>query len=85
MSPSMVDGLFDGGKLSPKKISITIVKMSPRNQTGLLDSIKDFTSGAGMECCDDDSCPVHGCEDVEDDEGDNDEDDGGSDDSKDEE
>ena len=83
MSPSMVDGLFDGGKLSPKKISITIVKMSPRNQTGLLDSIKDFTSGAGMECCDDDSCPVHGREydeDNEDNEGDN-----GPDDSKDEE
>jgi hypothetical protein len=49
MPPSMVDGLFDGGSLSPKRISITIVKMSPRNQTSLLDSIKDFTSRAGDE------------------------------------
>lgn len=47
MSPSMVDGLFDGGKLSPKKISITIVRMAPRDKTSLLDSIRDFTMGAG--------------------------------------
>lgn len=54
MSPSMVDGLFDGGHLSPKKISITIVKMAPRDQTSLLDSIRDFTSGAGHDYEDDD-------------------------------
>lgn len=49
MSPSIVDGLFDGGHLSPKKISITIVKMAPHDQHSLLDSIRDFTSGAGQE------------------------------------
>ena len=49
MSPSMVDGLFDGGHMSPKKISITIVKMAPRDQHNLLDAIQDFTSDAGEE------------------------------------
>jgi hypothetical protein len=55
MSPSMVDSLFDGGHLSPKKISITIVKMSPRDKTSLLDSIRDFTSGEGQEYNDDEN------------------------------
>lgn len=45
MSPEMVDGLFDGGSMSPKKISITIVKMTPRDQKSLLGSIRDFTNG----------------------------------------
>ena len=49
MSPSMVDGLFDGGHMSPKKISITIIKMKPRDQRSLMDSIQDFTSGAGED------------------------------------
>ena len=60
MSPEMFGGMLDGGKLSPKKISITIVKMAPRDQHSLLDAIQDFTSGADFgryedddECCED--------------------------------
>ena len=42
-----VKGLFEDGKMSPKRISITIVKMKPTAQRGLLSAIKDFTDGAG--------------------------------------
>lgn len=45
MSPEMVSGLFDGKSMSPKKISVTIIKMTPRDQKSLLNSIHDFTSG----------------------------------------
>ena len=55
MSPEMVNGMLDDGKLSPKKISITIIKMAPREQGHLLNSIKDFTDCAGSDCEDDDS------------------------------
>lgn len=54
MSPSMVDGLFENGHISPKKISITIIKMSPRDQRSLMNSIQDFTSNEGEEY--DDEC-----------------------------
>lgn len=54
MSPEMVDGLFDGKSMSPKKISITIVKMAPRDKKSLLDSIRDFTDGAGEDYEEDD-------------------------------
>lgn len=47
LPPELVDGLFDGGSMSPKKISITIVKMAPRDQKSLLSSIHDFTDNAG--------------------------------------
>lgn len=55
MSPEMVDGLFDGKSMSPKKISITIVKMAPRDKKSLLDSIRDFTDGAGDDYEEDDN------------------------------
>ena len=45
MSPEMVDGLFEGKHMSPKKISVTIIKMTPRDQKSLLNSLHDFTSG----------------------------------------
>lgn len=54
MSPETFGGMLDGGKLSPKKISITIVKMAPRDQHSLLDAIQDFTSGADFGRYEDD-------------------------------
>ena len=62
MSPEMFGGMLDGGKLSPKKISITIVKMAPRDQHSLLDAIQDFTSGADFGRYEDDECEDE-CED----------------------
>lgn len=38
-----VDGMCENGKLCPKKISITIVKMKPHVKSALLDKIKDYT------------------------------------------
>lgn len=58
MSPSMVDGLFENGRMSPKKISVTIVKMAPRDQRSLMDSIQDFTSNEGEEYDEYDEGPI---------------------------
>lgn len=49
LSKDDVEGMCDGGKLSPKKISITIVKMKPHAQSALLDGIRDFTDNAGED------------------------------------
>lgn len=57
MSPSMVDSMCDAGRLSPKKISVTIVRMKPNDQHNLLDVIRDYTSGA---------CPIDVCDERED-------------------
>lgn len=43
LSKDDVDGMCEDGKLCPKKISITIVKMKPHAKSALLDSIKDYT------------------------------------------
>lgn len=48
MSSSMLENMCDNGKLSPKKMSVTIIRMGPREQHNLLDVIKDFTSNAGV-------------------------------------
>lgn len=56
MPTSLVDGLFENGRMSPKKISVTIIKMKPRDQRSLMDSIQDFTSNAGEDYEDCEDC-----------------------------
>lgn len=41
----MFEGMLDGGKLSPKKMSITIVKMDRAPKRQLLSAIKRYTDG----------------------------------------
>ena len=38
-----VDGMCEDGRLCPKRVSITIVKMKPHVKSALLDTIKDYT------------------------------------------
>lgn len=65
MSPETFGGMLDGGRLSPKKMSITIIKMAPRDQHSLLDAIQDFTSGADFGRYDDEGECGEECEDGE--------------------
>lgn len=53
LSPTTLAGMCDHGKLCPKKMSVTIIKMAPRDKNNLLNVIKDFTSNAGMPFKDD--------------------------------
>lgn len=67
MSPSMVDGMCEGGRLSPKKVSVTIIKMKPNDQHNLLDVIRDFTAGGSDEVDIDEpiECVPEDCEEAE--------------------
>lgn len=41
----MVDGMMEGGKISPKKLSVTIVSLKSPEKTHLKRTIRDFTDG----------------------------------------
>ena len=41
-----VEGMMEGGKISPKKLSVTIISLKSPESSHLLRTIKDFTSGA---------------------------------------
>lgn len=41
----LVDGMMEGGKISPKKLSVTIISLKSPETSHLLKTIKDFTSG----------------------------------------
>lgn len=41
----MVDGMMEGGKISPKKLSVTIVSLKSPESTHLKRTIKDFADG----------------------------------------
>lgn len=41
----IVSGMMEGGKISPKKLSVTIVSLKSPETSHLLKTIKDFTSG----------------------------------------
>lgn len=41
----MVDGMMEGGKISPKKLSVTIVSLKSPESSHLKRTIKDFTDG----------------------------------------
>lgn len=41
----VVDGMHENGKITPKKLSITIISLKSPETTHLLRTIKDFTSG----------------------------------------
>jgi len=67
MSSKDVDGMTEDGKLSPSKISITIIKMTPRDKRNLLNTIQDFTANAGDDyddevTCDDNECIEETCD-----------------------
>ena len=40
-----VDGMMEDGKISPKKLSVTIVSLKSPESSHLLRTIKDFTDG----------------------------------------
>ena len=41
----MVDGMMEGGKISPKKLSVTIISLKSPESSHLKRTIKDFTDG----------------------------------------
>jgi hypothetical protein len=41
----MVDGMMDGGKISPKKLSVTIISLKSPESSHLKRTIQDFTDG----------------------------------------
>ena len=41
----MVDGMMEGGKISPRKLSVTIISLKSPESTHLKRTIKDFTDG----------------------------------------
>lgn len=41
----LVGGMMEGGKISPKKLSVTIISLKSPETSHLLKTIKDFTSG----------------------------------------
>ena len=41
----MVEGMMEDGKISPKKLSVTIISLKSPESSHLLKTIKDFTSG----------------------------------------
>jgi hypothetical protein len=40
-----VEGMMEGGKIAPKKLSVTIISLKSPESTHLLSTIKDFTNG----------------------------------------
>lgn len=53
-----VDGMMEGGKISPKKLSVTIISLKAPELSHLLDAIKGFTDGTidVDEDCDPEEC-----------------------------
>ena len=41
----MVDGMMEGGKISPKKLSVTIISLKSPESSHLKRTIQDFTDG----------------------------------------
>lgn len=58
---SMVDGMMEGGKISPKKLSVTIISLKSPESSHLKRTIKDFTDGMmDVEECDGEECADDG-------------------------